>query len=351
MQQKDKKDKLFPEGFFKQFKDKDSFQEYFNGLFKQGIEEMLQGEMDEHLGYPKHTTQGYNSGNSRNGSFPKTITTENVGDVLLNIPRDRNGEFEPRIVPKGETISEKIQEAILGMYSRGMTTSDVRKQIEEIYGLTISETTVSNITERVMESAKEWQQRSLEPVYFAVWMDGIVIKIRDDKKVINKCVYIVIGLKPNGIKEVLGFWIEKNESASFWMTVLTELKARGVEDILIACTDNLKGFTQAIAAVFPNTVTQLCIVHQIRNSCKFLAWKDRQQFCNDLKKVYTAINKETAWDELGKLKQKWQSKYKYAISSWEENWDNLSNYFDYPLELRKVIYTTNTIENLNGSVK
>ncbi|MFN8887716.1 MAG: IS256 family transposase [Cyclobacteriaceae bacterium] len=351
MQQKDKKDKLFPEGFFKQFKDKDSFQEYFNGLFKQGIEEMLQGEMDEHLGYPKHTTQGYNSGNSRNGSFPKTITTENVGDVLLNIPRDRNGEFEPRIVPKGETISEKIQEAILGMYSRGMTTSDVRKQIEEIYGLTISETTVSNITERVMESAKEWQQRSLEPVYFAVWMDGIVIKIRDDKKVINKCVYIVIGLKPNGIKEVLGFWIEKNESASFWMTVLTELKARGVEDILIACTDNLKGFTQAIAAVFPNTVTQLCIVHQIRNSCKFLAWKDRQQFCNDLKKVYTAINKETAWDELGKLKQKWQSKYKYAISSWEENWDNLSNYFDYPLELRKVIYTTNTIENLNRGIR
>jgi transposase-like protein len=312
---------------------------------------MLQGEMDEHLGYPKHTTQGYNSGNSRNGSFPKTITTENVGDVLLNIPRDRNGEFEPRIVPKGETISEKIQEAILGMYSRGMTTSDVRKQIEEIYGLTISETTVSNITERVMESAKEWQQRSLEPVYFAVWMDGIVIKIRDDKKVINKCVYIVIGLKPNGIKEVLGFWIEKNESASFWMTVLTELKARGVEDILIACTDNLKGFTQAIAAVFPNTVTQLCIVHQIRNSCKFLAWKDRQQFCNDLKKVYTAINKETAWDELGKLKQKWQSKYKYAISSWEENWDNLSNYFDYPLELRKVIYTTNTIENLNRGIR
>jgi len=351
MQQKAKKETPFPKGFFKQFKDKDSFQEYFNSMFKQGIEEMLQGEMDEHLGYSKHTTQGYNSGNSRNGSFPKTITTENVGDVLLNIPRDRNGEFEPRIVPKGETISEKIQEAILGMYSRGMSTSDVRKQIEEIYGLEISETTVSNITERVMESAREWQQRALEPVYFAVWMDGIVIKVRDDKKVVNKCVHIVIGLRPDGIKEVLGFWIEMNESASFWMTVLTELKARGVEDILIACTDNLKGFTQAISAVFPKAVTQLCIVHQIRNSCKFLVWKDRKEFCRDLKMVYTAINKETALEELGKLKEKWQGKYKYAITSWEENWDNLSNYFAYPLELRKIIYTTNTIENLNRGIR
>jgi transposase-like protein len=351
MQQKDKKEPPFPKGFFKQFKDKDSFQGYFNSIFKQGIEEMLQGEMDVHLGYPKHTTGGYNTGNSRNGSFPKTVATENVGDVVLNIPRDRNGEFEPQIIPKGETISAKIQEAILGMYSRGMTTSDVRKQVEEIYGLGISETTVSNITERIMESAKEWQQRSLEPVYFAVWMDGIVIKVRDDKKVVNKCVHIVIGLKPDGMKEVLGFWIERTESASFWMTVLTELKARGVEDILIACTDNLKGFTQAISAVFPLAVTQLCIVHQIRNSCKFVVYKDRQQFCNDLKLVYTAINKETALGELMKFKLKWQGKYKYAITSWEENWDNLSNYFDYPLELRKIIYTTNTIENLNRGIR
>jgi transposase-like protein len=351
MQSKDKKEDLFPKGFFKQFKDKDSFQDYFNAIFKQGIEEMLQGEMDEHLGYSKHTTQGYNTGNSRNGTFPKTITTENVGDVLLNIPRDRKGEFEPYIIPKGETISSKIQEAILGMYSRGMTTSDVRKQVEAVYGLEISETTVSNITDRIMESAKEWQQRSLEPVYFAVWMDGIVIKIREDKKVINKCVYIVIGLKPDGLKEVLGFWIEKTESAAFWMTVLTELKARGVQDILIACTDNLKGFTQAISAVFPQAVTQLCIVHQIRNSCKFVVCKDRSQFCKDLKMVYTAINKEIALEELEKFKLKWKGKYKYAITSWEENWDNLSNYFEYPLELRRIIYTTNTIENLNRGIR
>jgi transposase-like protein len=351
MKNKIKPEEQFPKGFFKQFKSKESFQEYFNSLFKQGIEEMLQSELDEHLGYTKHTIEGYNTGNSRNGSFPKTVTTENVGEIVLNIPRDRNGEFEPHIIPKGETISGKIEDAILGMYSRGMTTSDVRHQVEDIYGLEISETTVSNITERIMVSAKEWQQRTLETVYFAVWMDGIMLKIRDDGKVVNKCVYIVIGLKPNGLKEVLGFWIEKTESAAFWMSVLTDLKARGVEDILIACTDNLKGFTQAIKAVFPEAITQICIVHQIRNSCRFVVYKDRRTFCNDLKKVYTATNKEIALEELGKFKLKWQGKYKYAITSWEDNWDNLSNYFDYPLELRKIIYTTNTIENLNRGIR
>lgn len=351
MQQKNRTEDLFPKGFFKQFKSKETFQEYFNSLFKQGIEEMLQSELDDHLGYLKHTKEGNNSGNSRNGSFPKTITTENVGDILLNIPRDRNGEFEPIVIPKGQTISDKIEDAIIGMYSRGMSTSDVCHQVEEIYGLTISEMTVSNITERIVESAKEWQQRALEPVYFAVWMDGIVLKIREDGKVINKCVYIVIGLTPEGKKEVLGFWIEKTESASFWMTVLTDLKARGVEDILIACTDNLKGFTQAIKGVFPDTVTQLCIVHQIRNSCKFVVYKDRKEFCQDLKKIYTAINRQIASEELQKFKQKWLAKYKYAITSWEENWENLTNYFEYPLELRKIIYTTNTIENLNRGIR
>ena len=351
MQTKNDKADLFPKGFFKQFKNKENFQEYFNALFKQGIEEMLQGEMDEHLGYSRHSTEGYNTGNSRNGSFPKTITTENVGEVVLNIPRDRNGDFDPRVIPKGETISSKIEDAILGMYSRGMTTSDVRKQVLEVYGLDISETTVSNITERVMEAAREWQQRPLESVYFALWMDGIILKIREDGKVINKCVYIVIGLKADGRKEVLGYWIEKTETAAFWMSVLTDLKGRGVEDILIACTDNLKGFTQAIAAVFPDAVTQLCIVHQIRNSCRFVVYKDRKEFCADLKKVYTAINRQSALEELEKFKLKWKGKYKYAITSWEENWDNLSNYFEYPLELRKIIYTTNTIENLNRGIR
>lgn len=351
MANKEDKAVPFPKDFFKQFKSKESFQEYFNALFKQGIEEMLKCELDEHLGYSKHAKEGYNTGNSRNGSFPKTITSENVGEIVLNIPRDRNGEFEPLIIPKGQTISSKIEDAIIGMYSRGMTTSDVRKQVQEIYGLEISETTVSNITEGIMESAKEWQKRTLEPLYFAVWMDGVVLKVRTDNKVISKCVYIVIGLKPDGLKEVLGFWIEKTESAAFWMSVLTDLKARGVEDILIACTDNLKGFTLAIRAVFPQTVTQLCIVHQIRNSCKFVVYKDRKIFCQDLKKVYTAINRTLALEEFEKFKLKWYGKYKYAITSWEENWENLSNYFEYPLELRKIIYTTNTIENLNRGIR
>ena len=350
MKNKNNLEEQFPKGFFKQFKSKETFQEYFNSLFKQGIEEMLQSELDDHLGYSKHTIEGYNTGNSRNGSFPKTVTTENVGEIVLNIPRDRKGEFEPHIIPKGQTIS-KIEDAILGMYSRGMTTSDVRHQVEDIYGLEISETTISNITERIMDSAREWQQRHLELVYFAVWMDGIILKIREDGKVINKCIYIVIGLKPDGLKEVLGFWIERNESAAFWMSVLTDLKSRSVEDILIACTDNLKGFTQAIKAVFPETTTQLCIVHQIRNSCKFVVYKDRKEFCADLKKVYTAINKQIALEELEKFKHKWEKKYKYAITSWEENWDNPSNYFEYPLELRKIIYTTNTIENLNRGIR
>jgi putative transposase len=348
---KKKTEELVPKGFFKQFKNKESFQDYFNALFKQGIEEMLQGELDEHLGYSKHDKGGYNSGNSRNGSFSKTINTENVGEVVLNIPRDRNGEFEPHIIPKGETISGKIEDAIIGLYSRGMTTSDVSNQVLEMYGLNISETTVSNITERIMVSVKEWQQRPLESVYYTVWMDGIVLKIRDDGKVINKCVYIVIGLTSEGKKEVLGFWIEKTESASFWMNVLTDLKARGVQDILIACTDNLKGFTQAITAVFPKTVTQLCIVHQIRNSCRFVTWGDRREFCADLKKVYTAINGKSALQEFEIFNAKWKTKYKYAINSWEENWTNLSAYFEYPLELRRIIYTTNTIENLNRGIR
>jgi putative transposase len=351
MQTKNKPEELFPKGFFKQFKNKENFQSYFNALFKQGIEEMLNAEMDEHLGYNKHEKVGYNSGNNRNGTFKKTIHTENVGQVELNIPRDRNAEFEPYIIPKGESISSKIEDAILGMYSRGMTTSDITNQVEEIYGLEISETTISNITHKIIAIAKEWQQRPLESVYLTVWMDGIVIKIREDGKVVNKCVFIVIGLTNEGQKEVLGFWIDRNESASFWMTVLTDLKARGVEDILIACTDNLKGFTQAIKGVFPDTITQLCIVHQIRNSCKFVVWSDLREFCKDLKNIYKAINIKIAEEELQKFKAKWGTKYKYAVQSWEDNWSNLTGYFDFPLELRKIIYTTNTIENLNRGIR
>ena len=341
----------FPKDFFKQFKSKDSFQSFFNDLFKQGIEEMLKAELDEHLGYEKHSKDGYGSGNSRNGSYSKTVKTDNLGDLILNIPRDRNGDFEPQIIPKGQTMSETLENAITGMYSRGMTTGDISNQVKEFYGVNVSEGTISNITNRMLVVVNEWQNRPLESVYLTVWMDGIVHKVKQNGKYINKCIFIVIGLKNDGLKEVLGLWISESESASFWMTVLTDLKARGVKDILIACTDNLAGFTQAIVAVFPQAVTQLCIVHQIRNSCRFVVFKDRREFCSDLKDIYNAINLDQAEKALFAMDLKWGTKYKYAIKSWQENWLNLVPYFDYPLEMRKLIYTTNTIENLNRGIR
>lgn len=341
----------FSKDFFKQFKNKEDFQSFFNDLFKQGIEEMLKAELEAHLGYEKYSKQGYGTGNSRNGSFSKKIKTDNLGDMVLNIPRDRNGEFEPNLIPKGQRMSEKLEEAITGMYSRGMTTSDISAQVKEIYGVEVSEGTISNVTNRIIEHVKEWQSRPLESLYFTVWMDGIILKIKQNGKYINKCVYIVIGLKNDGLKEVLGMWIAETESAAFWLSVLTDLKARGVKDILIACTDNLTGFTQAIKGAFPNTVTQLCIVHQIRNSCKFVVWKDRKEFCADLKNIYAAPNMELAEKELFAMDLKWGTKYKYAIQSWQNNWENLSQFFNYPMEIRKIIYTTNTIENLNRGIR
>jgi len=341
----------FPKDFFKQFKSKEEFHSFFNDLFKQGVEEMLKAELEAHLGYEKHSKEGYGSGNSRNGFYNKKVKTENLGDMVLNIPRDRNSEFEPQIIPKGQRMSEKLEEAITGMYSRGMTTSDISSQVKEIYGVDVSEGTISNVTNRIIEHVKEWQNRPLEQVYFVLWMDGIVLKVRQNGKYINKCIFIVIGLKNDGLKEVLGMWIAENESAAFWLTVLTDLKARGVDDILIACTDNLTGFTQAIKGVFPNAITQLCIVHQIRNSCKFVVWKDRKAFCADLKNIYAATNVEMPKKALLAMDQKWGTKYKYAIQSWQNNWENLTQYFNYPLEIRKIIYTTNTIENLNRGIR
>jgi putative transposase len=340
-----------PKDFFKQFKSKEDFQSFFSELYKQGVEEMLKAELDEHLGYEKHSKEGYNTGNSRNGSYTKKVKTESLGDLILNIPRDRNSEFSPQLIPKGARMSDKLEESIIGMYSRGMSTSDISRQVQEVYGIEISEGTISNVTNRIIEHVKEWQNRTLEPVYFTVWMDGIVLKIRQNGKVINKCIYLVIGLRNDGIREVLGMWVAETETASFWLSVLTDLKARGVEDILIACTDNLKGFTDAIKGVFPNTITQLCIVHQIRNSCKYVITKDRKAFCTDLKNIYGAVNRQQAESALEDFDKNWGAKYKHAIQSWRVNWHNLTNYFDFPLEIRTIIYTTNTIENLNRGIR
>ncbi len=342
---------LLPKDFFKQFKNKEEFHCFFNDLFKQGVEEMLQAELDEHLGYQKYAKEGNNSGNSRNGSYSKKVKTESLGDMVLNIPRDRNAEYAPRLIPKGQRMSDKLEEAIIGMYSRGMTTSDISEQVKNVYGVEVSEGTISNVTARIIEHVKDWQARPLEPVYYVVWMDGIVLKIKQSGKYINKCIYLVIGLKSDGLKEVLGMWTSENESASFWLSVLTDLKARGVEDILIACTDNLKGFTDAIHGVYPHSVTQLCMVHQIRNSCRYVVWKDRKVFCTDLKEVYAAPTKEAAAEAFKGFANKWEGKYRYAIQSWQTNWENLTNYFDFPLEIRKIIYTTNSIENLNRGIR
>lgn len=349
--EKDNHPNSLPKDFFKQFKNKEEFHSFFNDLFKRGVEEMLQAELDEHLGYDKYAREGHNSGNSRNGSYSKRVKTESLGDMVLNIPRDRNAEYSPRLIPKGQRMSGKLEEAIIGMYSRGMTTSDIAEQVKNVYGVDVSEGTISNVTARIIEHVKEWQNRPLQPVYYVVWMDGIVLRIKDNGKYINKCIYLVIGLKQDGLKEVLGMWVSENESAAFWLSVLTDLKARGVEDILIACTDNLRGFTDAIRGVFPQTVTQLCIVHQIRNSMKYVVWKDRKQFCADLKEVYGASSKTAAAEALSAFAQKWEGKYRYAIQSWHTNWENLTSYFDFPVEIRKIIYTTNTIENLNRGIR
>lgn len=340
-----------PKDFFKQFNNKEAFMSFFNDLFKKGVEQMLQGELDEHLGYNKHAKEGYNSGNSRNGTYKKKVKSEALGDMVLDIPRDRNSEFEPRLIPKGKRMSDQLEDAILGMYSRGMTVSDIADQVKDVYGTDVSEGTISNVTNRLNEHIALWLKRPLDPVYLTLWMDGIVLKIKSNGKYINKCVHIVIGLKRDGLKEVLGMWLDENESASFWLSVLTELKARGVEDILIACTDNLTGFTKAIKGVFPNAATQICVVHQIRNSCKFVVWKERKEFCRDLKDVYAAINKEAAEDALDRFAEKWDKKYHYAVQSWRDNWDCLTTFFDYPMEIRKIIYTTNTIESLNRCIR
>jgi putative transposase len=339
-----------PEEALKKIKTREEFESYFQELYKQGVEALLKAEIDEHLGYPKHDPSGKNSGNNRNGFSKKTLKT-NLGEVPLDVPRDRNATFDPIVVPKHDRMSSKIEHAIITMYSRGMTTRDIEATIKDIYGVEVSEGSISNITSTILEDIKEWQQRPLDPVYFIVWMDGIVFKVRQNGKVQSKTIYLMIGLKQTGRKEILGMWISETESASFWLNVLTDIKSRGVRDILIASTDNLAGIRQAIKSAFPNTITQLCVVHQIRNSCKYVVWKDRKKFIADLKLVYGAINRDMAYEALDDFAKKWEHKYAYALKSWRDNWDELTAYFDYPQEIRKIMYTTNAIESLNSSIR
>lgn len=336
--------------FLKQFKDSGELNAFMEQLYARAMEQMLEGEMDSHLGYEKHSADGINSGNSRNGKTSKTVKTT-LGEVDLEVPRDRNGSFEPVLVPKRSRKVEALEDLIISLYAKGMTVRDIETQIREIYGYNISDATISNVTSKVQTLITEWQSRPLSSVYFVVWMDGIVFKVRQNGKVVNKTIYLAVGLNSEGHKEMLGMWLGESESASFWMGVLTDMRARGVEDILITSTDNLKGFTEAIVSIFPQSVTQICVVHQIRNASRYVVWKDKKQFAADLKTVYTAASKDLAWAALEGLETTWGKKYPHAIKSWKANWADLSHFFDFPLEIRTMIYTTNIIENLNGKIR
>lgn len=341
---------LLSKDFLSQFKTEEDVSNFLTDLHARVLEQMLEGEMDAHLGYEKHSSSGINSGNSRNGSYEKKIQTKH-GESIINVPRDREGEFEPVVVPKHQSRGLSIERLVISLYAKGMSVSDIEEEMKEIYGITLSTSAISIITNKVSQAAIEWQNRPLESLYLIVWMDGIVFKVREGGKVINKTVYLCVGLNKDGMKEVLGMWVGKSESSSFWMGVLTDLKARGVEDILVTVTDNLNGFTQTIKSVFPESTTQICVVHQIRNSCKYVVWKEKKEFTADLKNIYNAPTKEAASLELDRLEQKWGGKYPYAIRSWRTNWEDLTSFFDFSIEIRKIIYTTNLIENLNGKIR
>lgn len=341
---------LLSKEFLSQFKTEEDVSQFLKDLHAQVLEQMLQGELDAHLGYEKHSTEGYHTGNSRNGSFSKKIQTE-YGEKTIEVPRDRNGDFTPVVVPKHESRGLSIERLVISLYAKGLSVSDIEDELRDIYRINLSTSAISIITNKVMEAASEWQNRPLDRAYLVVWMDGIVFKVRESGKVINKTVYLCVGLNDRGYKEVLGMWIGKTESSSFWMSVLTDLKARGVEDILITVTDNLNGFTETIRAVFPRSTTQICVVHQIRNSCRYVVWKDMKEFTADMKEIYTSVNREQAEAVLVHFEQKWGSKYRHAVQSWQRNWNDLTAFFDFPVEIRTIIYTTNLIENLNGKIR
>ncbi|WP_129407801.1 IS256 family transposase [Marinitoga lauensis] len=310
------------------------------------IQEILEAELEEELGYEKYDKENKMTDNSRNGYSSKTVKTS-MGEMELKIPRDRKGEYEPRLIPKYKRDISDIESRIIGMYGLGLSTKDIAKNIDDIYGVEPSAEMISKITNKILPEIREWQSRPLEEIYTFVFMDGIVFKVKEDGEIIKKTAYVVIGVNIDGFKEVLGIYIGEIESAKFWLRVLNDLKNRGVKDILIASVDGLTGFPQAIKAAFPDTVVQRCIIHQIRNTLKYVNYKDRKEFVNDLKKVYKAPNKDVAFANLQDLKDNRWSKYRLALESWEKHWETISPYFDYGEPVRKIMYTTNVIESLN----
>lgn len=318
----------------------------FAPLLQEMLNSMLEGEIDGHLNEEERDT-----GNRKNGKNKKLLKTSS-GTIEVTTPRDRSGSFEPSIVRKRETImADSLEDKIIGLYSLGTSLRDISAHIKETYDTDISATTLSAITDKVIPLVKEWQQRPLESLYCIVWLDAMYYKVKEEGRTQTRCVYNILGIKEDGRKDVLGMYVSQSEGANFWLGVITDLKQRGVEDILIACIDNLKGFDEAIRTIYPQTEVQTCVVHQIRNSLKYVASKDQKQFMSELKPVYRADNEPQALDELAKLKEKWNKKYPMVIGSWENNWPKLSTYFKYPPAIRKLIYTTNTIEGYHRQIR
>ena len=329
----------------------DDIQDLFKETIAEFMESGLEAELDDELGYGRYDYRNKDTDNSRNGHSSKTLRTS-YGDVEVAVPRDRKGEFEPQLLKKNQTsVSQDIEEKILSMYAKGMTTRDIETHIQDIYGIEVSDTTISRITDKILPIAKEWQQRPLEAVYAVVFLDAIHYHVRSEGQIVKKAVYIALGINLDGKKDVLGMWVGENESAKYWTTVLNGLKNRGVEDIFIACTDNLTGFSAAIGAVFPKTEIQNCIIHQLRNSSKYVSYKDIKALMADLRSVYAAVDEPAALDALDAFSTKWETKYPKISRSWRENWANLSTYFKYPQEVRRLIYTTNSIEGFNRQLR
>ena len=326
-----------------------------NDLFKDMIgaflENGLEGELDDHLGYTKYDYRNKSTDNCRNGTSSKKLKSS-YGEIDIDVPRDRKAEFEPELVKKQQTsISGDIEEKIISMYAKGMTTSDIESHIKEIYGLSVSDSTISRITDKILPVVREWQNRPLESVYPVVFLDAVHFHVRSEGQIIKKAVYVAIGLTENGIREVLGMWVGENESAKFWLSVLNSLKNRGLEDILIACVDGLTGFNDAIEAAYPKTEIQQCIIHQIRNTTRFVYYKDIKELMGDLKEIYAAADEQAALQALDAFDSKWSTKYPKTAKSWKDNWATLSTYFKYPQEVRTLIYTTNIIEGFNRQLR
>jgi len=319
-------------------------------LVKLTVETALNAELDEHLGYEKHASAGRGSGNSRNGTTSKRLKGQH-GEVPIDAPRDRNGSFEPQFVRKGQTRLTQMDDQILALYAKGLSTRDIVEAFKEMYDADVSAQLVSKVTERVLDQVLEWQSRPLDALYPIVYLDCIVLKIRHNKRVINKSLYLALAINLAGQKELLGLWLAETEGAKFWLSVLTELKTRGVQDILIACVDGLKGFPEAIQVEYPNTKTQLCVVHMVRNSLKYVSWKDYKAVTADLKRIYQSATEAEARQELERFAATWEAQYPKIAQSWRHYWDNLITLFEYPPEIRKAIYTTNAIESLNSVIR